>query len=507
MPPPTSLDSQALSQIDQAFKTFYNAVSQDDARVFNSTQLGDVRAAALDVQRRLAAKQSSRNLRRLQPLLEGITHYSGAVEVLCNGTPYLPWIWAPIKLCLQVACDHLGAFEKLIKAYAAIAEALPRFDILAVALKDHPDFQQVLATVYCDILEFHRRAYRVFRASSWARFFDSSWARFDFCFAAILDDLKRHADLVDKEANAFSMLSLQQLRQQCVDDVAKREQQALDKQFESTLAWLDVREYDQEDRIRNLSARCHPGTSDWLFDHVRYCKWRSGSSASALLWVHGIPGSGMCCEAHAWRARLMGLLLGKSVLAAQVVKCLQTNDSCTVAYHVYSHHGDENDRAGTVLRSLTRQVVRQRRDFASLIYGDYLLKGREASTHTLRELIVTLASGMSDLCVVVDGLNECEDAEMRDTLLTLTTLSAKKQAAVNSCKVLVFSTDIPNIGKAFKKAPSISLNAEKAAIDNAIRIFIHDKFEELRLDRDDSQAFEGLFTDLEQQMIAKAQGL
>lgn len=302
MPPPTALDGQALSQIDQAFRSFRNAVSQDDARAFASSELKDVRDAALKVQRRLAAKQSSRNLRRLQPLLDGIAHYSGAGEVLCNGTPYLPWIWAPIKLCLTVACDHLAAFEKLIKAYASIAEALPRFDILAVALRDHPDFHQVLTVVYCDLLEFHRRAYKVFRASSWARFFDSPWARFDFCFTGILDDLRRHADLVDKEANAFNILSLQQLRQQCADDVAKREQQALDKQFESTLAWLDVREYDQEDRIRKLSTRCHPGTSDWLFDHVRYSKWRGGSSAPALLWVHGIPGSGTYCKGSPWCA-------------------------------------------------------------------------------------------------------------------------------------------------------------------------------------------------------------
>jgi hypothetical protein len=57
---------------------------------------------------------------------------------------------------LQIASDHLDAFDRLIAAYADIAEALPRFDILAVALNDHSDFQKVLSAVYCDILEFHR---------------------------------------------------------------------------------------------------------------------------------------------------------------------------------------------------------------------------------------------------------------------------------------------------------------------------------------------------------------
>jgi hypothetical protein len=64
---------------------------------------------------------------------------------------------------LQLATDHISAFEKLISAYAQIAENLPRFDRLSTALRDSPDFQQVIAVVYSDILEFHRQAYKFFR--------------------------------------------------------------------------------------------------------------------------------------------------------------------------------------------------------------------------------------------------------------------------------------------------------------------------------------------------------
>jgi hypothetical protein len=63
----------------------------------------------------------------------------------------------------QLAKDHLSAFEKLIAAYGRIAENLPRFDRLSNAYKNNPDFQQVLAVVYSDILEFHRKAYKYFK--------------------------------------------------------------------------------------------------------------------------------------------------------------------------------------------------------------------------------------------------------------------------------------------------------------------------------------------------------
>jgi len=94
-PPPT--DSQALADIDEAYTKFQNIITQDDARTFRSDELRDVRNAALEIQKRLAAKQSSRNLRRIQPLLDSINHYSKFMDVLCNGVDYLPCVWVRIS--------------------------------------------------------------------------------------------------------------------------------------------------------------------------------------------------------------------------------------------------------------------------------------------------------------------------------------------------------------------------------------------------------------------------
>jgi len=63
----------------------------------------------------------------------------------------------------QVTVDSLVAFEKLIEAYGKIADMLPRFDRLATALSHDHNFQALLALVYADILEFHRRAYKFVR--------------------------------------------------------------------------------------------------------------------------------------------------------------------------------------------------------------------------------------------------------------------------------------------------------------------------------------------------------
>jgi hypothetical protein len=67
-----------------------------------------------------------------------------------------------MELTGQIASQHTTSFDKLLSAYARIAESLPRFDRYSRSFSD-PDFQSVLALVYADIVEFHRRAYKFFR--------------------------------------------------------------------------------------------------------------------------------------------------------------------------------------------------------------------------------------------------------------------------------------------------------------------------------------------------------
>ena len=94
---------QARQTLQQAFDRFAATVTPDDHRLFHNTQLKDVRDEALSIERRLRARRMQKNMARLDPFLRGLEHYSKVVEVLCNGTPYLSWIWAPVKLMLMVS--------------------------------------------------------------------------------------------------------------------------------------------------------------------------------------------------------------------------------------------------------------------------------------------------------------------------------------------------------------------------------------------------------------------
>jgi hypothetical protein len=93
MPAPSLIAPQAGLIFRDAFDRFKDTVTVDEARTFQSTTLQDVRDAARDLEKQLGERQSLRNMRRIQPFFAGLERYSKAVEILCNGTPYLPWIW------------------------------------------------------------------------------------------------------------------------------------------------------------------------------------------------------------------------------------------------------------------------------------------------------------------------------------------------------------------------------------------------------------------------------
>lgn len=112
-----SQNRQALASIQTAFETFQRTVTKDDARQFQSTELKDVWAAAKIVENRLAAKQQSRNLRKIRPFLDGLEHYSKAVEVLCNGTPFLPWIW----VSRGIQSSHQQYTKSVLGSYQAMS--------------------------------------------------------------------------------------------------------------------------------------------------------------------------------------------------------------------------------------------------------------------------------------------------------------------------------------------------------------------------------------------------
>ena len=494
----------ATRTISTAFDDLNQTITQQDSRGFSSTTLKQVENAALDIEDKLASRQSLRNMRRLGPLFKGLGHYSRAVDILCNGTPFLPWVWAPVTLILQIASDHVEAFEKIIKGYSRIAEPLERFSRLGEAFSTNLDFQQTLAIFYADILQFHKNAYKFVRRNSklskfllsgqpnmlsgWTLLFSTSWGRFQRHFDNILEDLKRHERLVDLQANAYNISEAKEMRES-IDawrEDSKAILQSLDekqsnKQFESIISWLKSDESDQLAIFEATSAEGHKyvGTSSWALSNQKIKAWLQQKPEPSVLWLQGTPGS------------------GKSVLLTQLIRFMRTNNMFLIQ-HFCSHRYASSTTYEQILRSLLLQLLRKDDELVAHVYHDAVLGKQTPTVQALERLLYKLFTMTSPeprktefIWLVIDGLNECEIPKQSNIIGLVNQIMNKNSSSEQTvCKVLISSRPSSHISSRLRISQIISLTEEKISLKLAIRQYVsqrlqdfHEKLRQLELGR------------------------
>ncbi|KAF7542513.1 hypothetical protein G7Z17_g11504 [Cylindrodendrum hubeiense] len=455
-----SLDAQRV--IREAFEDLERAISVTDRINLRETTLDDVRNAAHLVEDELAARQSLRNMRRLEPLFNGLEYYSKSIEVLCNGTPYLPWIWAPIKLVLKISSDHIEAFEKIIKAYSRIARPLQRFKIIDRTFSTNKEVQQTLAIFYSDILKFHKEAYQFVRRSSWRLFFLTSWGRFQRRFDGIIEDLSAHEELIDKTANAVGMSearemrrTLQIWRQENLDKLAKEEVEQTANQYLAIVGCLKV---DASTQLK-------------IFDAI----------ASA---AHSHPGT---CS-------------GKSVLATHVAKFLQASQQSLVVSHFCTYSYEESMDYDKILRSVLLQLIQSDTDMIAHVYDELVLKKKVPSSKLLEDMLRDVASAPSlvpsvtkYIHIIIDGLDECNEAMQPKFIKTMErVVSAASSSGSTLCKVLLSNRLSQGIAKKSRHKQTVSLTDENKHIEKGIENYasqrlaaLQTQFSQLQLNNED----------------------
>ncbi|PSN67186.1 hypothetical protein BS50DRAFT_384791 [Corynespora cassiicola Philippines] len=492
-----AVSTLARQTMQAAFEELERTMTPTDWKETRDITLKQVRDRAVEIENQLAARQSLRNMRRLNPLLNGLEHYARVVEILCNGTPFLSWIWSPITLILRIASEYIEAFEQLIKGYQSIAESLTRFQILGHALTSKPDFQQALAVYYSDILQFHKNAYKFIRRKGWKLLFLTSWGRFQRRFDNILDDMHRHGALIDQEANAHNISEAQQMRrdirawrEESLDQMRRDEEQTAAKHYEAILSWLKFDESEQVSIFESVSEEGdkYPGTCSWILKNNTIANWLRRRPDTSLAWLQGNPGS------------------GKSVLSTQIVNFIRAAKHCVI-FHFCTYSFVSSTKYECILRSLLLQVLRHNDDFTAHIYYDYLIKKKLPTLSILELLLQTLLGAVSDepretayTWIVLDGVDECEEEKQARLVSMLSLIASRTNTDGGSvCKVLLTSRPTPSILKRLRKRQIVSLTDHPDSLENSIRLYaskrleiLRERFQQLELEHEEIEHLECL---------------
>lgn len=317
--------------------------------------------------------------------------------------------------------------------------------------------------------------------SGWKLLFSTSWGRFQRQFDNILDDMKRHEDLIDRLVNAIDISEARQIRQelsswreQSLQKITLEDKEQSAKEFYATQSWLRMDERDQLTIFDSIAGQGtkYPGTCGWIMNNAKFKSWLQSSPQTPILWLSGIAGS------------------GKSVISSQVVNFMRSRNEI-VLRHFCTNTSLMSSEYDQVLKSLIEQLLRQDGDLTACVHNDYVLKKQVPSVPILEQLLQTLLitsakdpSQRNYIWIVLDGVDELRDhsPNSQARLLNFVKQIVSKTAASETvtCKAIVSGRPSTTVSHVLRYKPTVSLSEEKASLGSAIQEYAFQRLGSLR---------------------------
>jgi hypothetical protein len=322
-------------------------------------------------------------------------------------------------------------------------------------------------------------------ALAWHIIFLSLWKDFGGRFGAIVYNLKKQRDFVDRETTSLHIAevkgSLKRSREDFeqntktfLDILEEHETDARIARLRHAVAWLSVEESDQQQGYERSLARRHVTTCKWILSDTLMKQWISDDSNNPILWLTGKPGAGMTSKFVEYYTKTNSRNLGKSVICSYVIeKLLETPGIATCYYFCTSQ-----EKAGIptrILRIIGMQLLRQNPDLATLISNEFVYKGMSCTSSQMRVLIPKLLEITGSTRIIIDGLDECSSQDQRLVLEQLQTLC---QRTSYRCKIIFASRRELLISRELYKMPNITLGRH-FNLDSDIHDYVRSKMAEL----------------------------
>ncbi|WYZ34724.1 hypothetical protein EsH8_I_001000 [Colletotrichum jinshuiense] len=424
----------------------------------------------------------------LAKVAKWVNHFKEVGDIAVQYDPVhaaLPW--AGVRFLLNVAIGDINTYSSLLEATADIAELICRNALIENLLTSAPstaadELRRALVKVYASILTYLAKARLYYRKNTATRVIKYGVLAsndLESTFIAITkaqEDVTQYSAILSLEAQ-FEIHGKLMQALKGFDAPVQRWDKALAtltdqldvKRRGKILRWLSNEPYQQHHQ--QTHGEVMEGTGMWLLQDPTFLQWKK-ESASSILWLHGIPGSG--------KSKLT------SIVVEDAQEAFRNSQSPAPVYFYCSRNPAEPGRSdpSTIMASIARQLstpvalgplledtvkVYQQREQDAFAAGP--LRFEET-----KDLILKLLARYKDstTTIVIDALDECV-GEGRGRLLEL--LEDLLKASPCLLKIFISSRDDQDIVYKLDEYPNLLLSSDRNSAD--IHLFVQKETEHL----------------------------
>ncbi|CAH0027137.1 unnamed protein product [Clonostachys rhizophaga] len=511
-----------MDRLAEIAEKFGDSLKPHHKEQFETSTLEDMQTELSDIQSKQDQTKTLMNMNRIEKFLSGMEDLSKALTAVNNRDVghAMAYVWGSIRFLLRVTSPTEKPFDSVLDVYEQLGVHLPQLQNFEKLFRTFPGFEQCLVNIYDDVQRFHKLAYKLFslRTKLWQRLHKSVWKDLNHTFKQLAKSLDTHrkfiqmhsAGLIDKphgSGNSHYNIDngLNTVYPQNWDPInddfnryrygakefwrefEESEVERKRKQRTAIKAWISSSNKVEEmhKRFQTIRNTC-PKSGRWLFrSYAEVSDWmKEDEPPESAIWLHGSKG------------------FGKTILASLIVdelKSLSTSETKNVIpsdSSIYYFYCQEDDNEQRTYLDILKGVLHQ------MIYADeYILplcddrrhQGVEdnlSNAETAQTLIEAFIEHAPRQYIIIDGLDECEPNEARQTAHFFMQQVSKcdNDVKLGQLRVLFTSQTMPELSKQMPEGDaSITLKLDDNAED--IRTYVQKRMVEFSASNEFSRGF------------------
>jgi hypothetical protein len=122
--------------------------------------------------------------------------------------------------------------------------------------------------------------------------FTTNWKESEDRRELILKNLAEVCECMTQGLETTMIIDMMDRRERRLEDWRKADQSQTHSRLQSVLAWLDVKD-GQEDELDRLCGLQYEGSCSWVFANNKIRRWREAGRENPVVWLTGKPGAGI----------------------------------------------------------------------------------------------------------------------------------------------------------------------------------------------------------------------